>query len=327
MDSNKISTTTVIPKFSGDAEDFPRYEMQLKSVLDIMGVGYVLNTNPGSQMPDDDEVLDPANEDDKKKIKWRVDNAKAMQMMIVGQTEVDVLHGFASTKTAKRSAGSAYDSMQWMKKEYTQGDDLDETFFEQELQEITLSPNENPRAINKQIARVVMKYEFKLTDARKVAIIKRCGMKYYSSVITTGTTAIKLAKGRNPYAFELMDMMVSDFKMRKGLAGDDDEPSETRLATVDRNRDRNLGARNQGRGTGNGGRSCWKCGADDHIRADCPLLNCKYPGCHSRKGHSTEDCFWNPKNASKRPDWFKRRMQSMGRADEPEETNTIEVLV
>ena len=143
---------------------------------------------------------------------------------------------------------------------------------------------------------------------------------------------IKLAKGRSPYAFELIDVMVSDFKMRKGLAAingddDDDQPSETGLTSVDRNRGRYRDTRNQGRGTGKRGRSCWKCGSDDHIREDCPLLNCKHPSCHSRKGHSTENCFWNPKNASKRPDWFKRLMANKGLTDKDEETNSIEIIV
>ena len=329
-DADKKITTTV-PPFSGNAEDFPQYEMLLQSTLELFGIGYVLTTNPGDQLPDDDAVLDPANEEDKKKLKWRRDNARAMQIMITGQKEPEVLHGFAATKTAKRKTGSAYDCMTWMKKEYSNGDDLDETFFEEELSQISLGPNENPRVITKQIAKVTMKYSFTLTEARRVAIIKRCGMRYYSSVLTSGTTMIKLAKGRNPYAFELMDIMVSDFKMRKGLAAitgdDDDGPAETGLTAIDRNRDRNLGTRNHGRGNGNRGGGCWKCGSNDHIRADCPRLNCKYPGCHSRKGHSTENCFWNPKNASKRPDWFKRLMQNMGRTDEQVECDTVEVLI
>ena len=137
-----------------------------------------------------------------------------------------------------------------------------------------------------------MKDNFTLRDARRVATMKRCGMKYYSFVLTTGMTMTKFAKGRNPYGVELMDTMVSDFKMRRGLNGEEgNEPHEAGLTTIDHNRDHNLRARNPGCGTGNSGRSCWKCGSNDHIRANCHLLNFKYPGCHSKKGHLTKNCF------------------------------------
>ena len=174
---SKRKVTTTVPKFSGKADDFPTYQMLLHNLLELSGgIGYVSTTNPGDQLPDDDAVLDPTNDDDMKKIKWKKDNATAMQILIAGQTEADVLHGFLATKTAKRASGSAYACMEWMKQEYMNGDDLDETFFEEELGQIYLGPNKNPRAITKQIAKILMKYNFTLTDARRVAIIKRCGM-------------------------------------------------------------------------------------------------------------------------------------------------------
>ena len=131
-----------------------------------------------------------------------------------------------------------------------------------------------------------------------------------------------MTKNRNPYAFELMELLVADYKMRKGPIGQQAEPTETALGDVTQKRDRS-----HIRGNGNGGRSCWKCGSNDHIRNDCPLLNCKYPGCQSRKRHSTEECFWNLKNASKRPSWFKKLMVNKGGDDEPAESDTVEILI
>ena len=78
----------------------------LQSTLELLGIGYVLTTNPGDLLPDDDAVLDPTNDEDKKKLKWTRDNARAMQIMITGQKEPEVLHGFAATKTAKATSGT-----------------------------------------------------------------------------------------------------------------------------------------------------------------------------------------------------------------------------
>ena len=70
IDINKQKITTTVPQFSGNAEDFPQYEMMLQSTLELLGIGYVLTTNPGDLLPDDDAVLDPTNDEDKKKLKW-----------------------------------------------------------------------------------------------------------------------------------------------------------------------------------------------------------------------------------------------------------------
>ena len=160
-----------------------------------------------------------------------------------------------------------------MKKEFLHGDDFDKLFFDQELNDIILGDNEDPRVISKQIAKVLIKFSFTLSDPRRVRIIRRCAMTEYSAVLATGTTMFKMTKGRNPYSFELMELLVADWKMRKGPLAECGQSTETSLANADRTHDRNLGTANHNRRNGNRDRSCWKCGSNDHIRNECPLLN------------------------------------------------------
>ena len=225
-----------IPRFDGNGENLPRYLLLLQSTADLYGCGYIMITNPAGKLPDDDEELDPANLDHKQKLKWKSDNAKMMTLMIHGQSDDHVLIGVLATKSAKRAAGSVYEAVNWLRREFLHGDDLDETFFEQELNDVCLAAGEDPREITKQLAKILIKFSFTLTDSRRVAIIKRCAMTQYSSVLTTSASMIKLTKNRNPYAFELMELLVADYKMRKGPIGQLEEPTETALGDVTRKR-------------------------------------------------------------------------------------------
>ena len=165
-----------IPRSDGNDEDLPRHLLLLQSTADLYGCGYIVTTDPTGKLPDDDEELDPTNVGDKQKLKWKSDNAKMKTLMIHGQSDDHVLIGVLATKSAKRAAGSVYEAVSWLRREFLHGDDLDETFFEQELNDVHLADGEDPREITKQLAKILIKFSFTLTDSRRVATIKRCVM-------------------------------------------------------------------------------------------------------------------------------------------------------
>jgi hypothetical protein len=73
------------------------------------------------------------------------------------------------------------------------------------------------------------------------------------------------------------------------------------------------------------GKKCWSCGSEDHVKPDCPKhknkpkdkektknsdnnsnkLQCGRCG---KPGHATEACWKDPKNADKRPQWLKDKI-------------------
>ena len=101
---------------------------------------------------------------------------------------------------------------------------------------------------------------------------------------------------------------------------EDDEPTETALVAAGRPAERPADY--------NPNVFCWHCAEQGHIKRKCPIwlrlqeklkdVKCGYPGC-GRKGHTTDMCWNDPKNASKRPANFKPRTDS--------NVDTIEVLV
>jgi hypothetical protein len=69
------------------------------------------------------------------------------------------------------------------------------------------------------------------------------------------------------------------------------------------------------------GKKCWSCGSSDHLKSECPKHKPKDKTKNSsnnsnkvqcgrcgKPGHATESCWKDPKNADKRPQWLKNKI-------------------
>ena len=86
--------------FSGKSEDYVKYRIQLRAGLGMEGLAEAFDESFDSRLPTkESDVLNEDGNGDKAKIKAKEINAKAMNMIVMGQQSNTMMNAIELTKT------------------------------------------------------------------------------------------------------------------------------------------------------------------------------------------------------------------------------------
>ena len=268
----------VMPTFSGKDEDFQVWWTKFKAFATAKGcVSALLGRD--ADLPDTyDEELDESDSDDMKKIKARIRNDLAMAYLLNAfKSEADISCAYESMDD-DWPGGLAYKVVESLLDIYKPEDTVTEVELYAKLLTVKMKKTDNPRILFEQVASIQNWYNNesrKLPLSQMIAVILKAAPDAYASVLTSEQTKM----GDNLKLSHLRKAMNTYYRSvykEKGKEKDEKTEEELKLANQDQNNKKKK-----------------------KFRGDCH--NC------GQSGHMAKDCWHDPKNASKRPPWFKAK--------------------
>ncbi len=107
--------------------------------------------------------------------------------------------------------GITYKLIFLLLEEYQPDDNIGTAEQLNELIKMKLDDVESPKKLGGCMAKIVNKYQTKLDEGQKVAIIHKCGGKQYADVILQESTRVLADENWNPTAMELIKTMTKKF--------------------------------------------------------------------------------------------------------------------
>ena len=279
MSENKSIT---LPTFSGKDEAFQVWWTKFRALATAKGFAKTLfGRDP--DLPENDQVtLEPDKDQDKLKIEAKKMNSLGMAYLLQAfKSEANISLPY---KTMDRDwpGGLAYATVGKLLAIYKPDDTVTEVEVYEKLLNVKMKKNADPKVLFEQVAAIQNWYN---TDSKKlpkeqvIAVVLKAAPKEYASVLTaeqnTRGTALELSHLR-----AVMNKYYRQVNKKSG-GGSDGGDDELALAGKD-------GKNN------NGGK-----GSDKFKK--------KFTGkCHEcgKVGHMARDCWLNPKNKGKRPQWY-----------------------
>jgi hypothetical protein len=288
MTDNK---SIILPTFSGKDEDFQVWWTKFRAFATAKGFVEALLGKEADLPATQDEKLDENKDDDKPKIKARTRNNLAMAYLLQAfKAQADISLAY-ETMTDDWPGGLAYEVVEQLMAVYKPDDNMVEIEVYAKLHKVKMKKKEDPKTLFEQVAAIQNWYNTatrKLAKEQMIAVILRAAPVEYASVLTT-------EEQKHGKALQLSHLRVAMNKyyrsVYKGRTGgnDDNEESELSLANKDQK-----GNKKKFQGT------CHECG---------------------KKGHRAAQCWKNPKNADRRPKWYKAEVSATTK-DEEEKTST-----
>ena len=134
--------------------------------------------------------------------------------------------------------------------------------MEDELREIRLGKERNPKEIIRDMAAIEAMYKLKIGEETKAGFVLRIGRDdYATSMATTGNNVGK-RESREATAKELVQEMYREWQIRGG------KPSKSRDDELNRKAETVLSSRQSNKRS----KYCYNCGSKYHRRNDFPLF-------------------------------------------------------
>ena len=147
-------------------------------------------------------------------------------------------------------------------KEENPEDEMAEMDMEDELQEIRLGKDRNPREILRDMAAIETKYKLTINASKKAAFVLRIGRNKYKTSMATTENNARNRNSRKATAKELVEEMYREWQIGGG------KPSK--LCNNDSTRKVEMVLASQTIPK----KVCYNFGSDKHVRNKCPHLNC-----------------------------------------------------
>ena len=275
-ESNK---SVVLPTFSGKDEAFQLWWTKFRAFATTKGCIKALLGKEGDLPNKEDATLDETVPEQKKRIDARSRNSLAMAYLLSAfKAEADVSLAY-ETMDDNWPGGLAYKVVEKLKEVYQPKDNITEVDLYEKLMAVKMKKKEDPKKLFEKIASIQNWYNEgtkKIPKEQLIAVVLKAAPLAYASVLTSEQEK----RGNGLELTHLRVVMKKYYRavyQKTAVQGDDDDDDEMALTGQD---GKNNANRNKKKFKG----KCHNCG---------------------KEGHMARDCWKDPKNAEKRPAWYK----------------------
>ena len=308
--------TRVALVFDGSKEKFEEYWENVTLLFAVNEMDHLLSEDIDSDFPAKESDASTAAQ--KKLVKQNKIGMAKVQISI----ECATLRKQVKAKVITRDwpSGKLWMLKEFLLKKYRPKDRIAIAEQKGKLMTLKLGKGEDPALYEEAVIELEVSYDTEFTEEDKISTALIALGPEHGKTMYNAIQQIE-DKGELVTFSDLMEAVKDKRRaLLQGRDDEDDEPTETALVTARRPAVRTADY--------NPNVFCWYCAEQGHIKRKCPIwlrvqeklknTKCGYPGC-GRMGHTTEMCWNDPKNASKRPANFKPSTDS--------NVDTIEVLV
>ena len=335
------SGTVKLPIFSGERDDYQRWEFQIGAYATLGKFAEAMGTSPEADLPTSDaEVLDLTTDEGKRKDKARERNRRAVASLSIAlaQDPVALSYVYGGT-TAEYPNGLAWKVMKSMEDKFAPDNRTGKTDMTGELMKVTMKAGEDPATLFRKYRQIQNKYRtlnVQVEDEEMISILTKAVSMDYVMVINH-EYAIADLKNEKPTmagvekAIDKLYRVAKDNKSRVT-----DESEEIGLGAV------------QKKFTG----TCFNCGKQGHRANECRSSaqgnngkgsnnsnsnnnnnndnsnNKKFKGkCHNcgKIGHKKQDCWFREENKDKKQQ--NKKYGERGNAAVDGETERMELML
>ena len=287
--------SVILPMFSGKDDEFQTWWTKFMAFATAKGVAQALKKEadlPASQ----NEALNETEDADKPKIKARNRNSIAMSYLVSAfKSEADLSLAYEAMDD-DWPGGQAHLVVTALKEVYQPSDSITEVELYKKLNKVEMKKKDDPKSLFEQIAKIKNWYNNgnrKVPDAQLIAIVLSKAPKEYASVLTSEQEK----RGNQLTLTNMRAVMNKYYRQVYKKTESTDKNDEMQLV-----------------GAGSGGKNSKKG---------------KFKGkCHNcgKQGHMAKDCWMDPKNADKRPEWFKPSEVSAAASGEKQKSDELQLV-
>ena len=298
---DETKTTTV---FDGKQENYGKYRMKLRGEFCAKGIQSAL----GSKFKDVLPATEDATSQTVKQKEAVKSNIGGMGVLIKTNKSEEILVLLNSTVSDDWPWGRVDLAMALLDEMFRPTDTMAKAQQKKKLGELTMKDSEDPHGFGLKIASLELEFNNTLSDEDKMAtLIGVAGSRYATTI--RGEKKLFESKGEE-ITFKALLTAIRDVWRLSG-----------KNSSAGRNEgEKALGSVQPGAFAGN----CFKCGKPGHRSFECESngtassgggKKCEHEDC-GLFGHSTEDCWEDPKNEGRRPkNWVSRKKRKNGEAN------------
>eukprot|EP00977_Amphora_coffeiformis_P005922 scaffold1253_cov146-Amphora_coffeaeformis.AAC.5 len=286
------SQSVKLPLFDGKAKSFTMFWMRFKAYGAVKGFLPALQVGGEGDMPADEATaLDLNDPTEKRQAEAKKRNAVAVASLTMAFTTQALMKHVTKACNDDWPGGLAHKIVKSLFAKYRPKDNITKVELRMMLNKVSMKNNDDPDKLFEQLGEIV-NYDTNgsVDEADLMAVVFTVAPERYQSVLS----AVQLEK-KDALTLEdleeAMDQVWRQKSATKNGGRKDEEDKEMSLAGTDGGKG---GYGNKKKFSGN----CNMCG---------------------KKGHRAIDCWNNPKNASKRPSWFKPSEVTAASADNDEQ--------
>jgi hypothetical protein len=139
---------TKVPVFDGKSESFDHWEIQWNAFAEVEDITDALGPELDPKMPiNSNDVLDPADDDDKPKMVVSKANERAMTYFDLAFKTMKILRLITKAKTEAWPGGEAWKVKKALSEKYRPDDVLTVSALKKQLNDVSLKGNQDPSYI------------------------------------------------------------------------------------------------------------------------------------------------------------------------------------
>ena len=287
-----------LPVFDDKASEYQKWYVRFRAYASVCGFTESIKHTPDPNLPErEDTSLDLSKVSELVQSKARKKNAIAMAnltMALTGDSSMAII--FDVMDNDEWPGGLAWKIIEALKHKYAPEDTMSSVEMSERLSEVSMKTNEDPATLFTQLAAIKTQFKtLKVSEAAMIAVVLKAAPEMYDLVLTS----LQVQKKMELKVIDLRETMNVYYRGKvKSKDGDKDTgDKELNLSAFE--------------GT------CYDCKKPGHKSYQCP--NKKSRGTNYDKGkkfmgkcndcnkfgHMKKDCWKNPDNANKKPQWLK----------------------
>jgi hypothetical protein len=289
------SRGVILPTFSGKNDDFQVWWTKFRAFATAKGVIDVLLGTENDMPVSERAILDDAKPAEKLMIKARERNSLAMAYLLSAFTqEADISLAYEAMEDPDWPGGLAFEVVTKLLQVYQPKDKVTTVELYEKLLKVTMKKKEDPKALFEQVAKIQNWYNSgskkKVDIDQLIAVVMKAAPREYASVLN----AEQRTQGEDLKLSHIRIAMNQYFRSVYGSEKTGSEKDELTLAAKTGNKGNNKKF----------AKSCNNCG---------------------KKYHMAKDCREDPKNADKRPAWYKKADEVAAAANTKNASNELQL--
>eukprot|EP00957_Ditylum_brightwellii_P208978 15359734-Ditylum_brightwellii.AAC.1 len=302
-----------LPTFDGEQKGFQIWWMRFCAYGTVYGFAQSIQQRPDQDLPSSEyKILDTAMVDGARAAKVVKLNAVAMCNLTMAFTTESLMGLIYSAISPAWLSGKAHVVVVLLHEKYAPKDLVSKIELRRNLNSILMKKYEDPVKLFEKIAALQNRYNtasYQIPLDEMIATVLEKAPKEYGTVLTVE----QRMKGSNLTMVDLQETMTQLFRTTHRVEDETEDKNEMGLTMADI--------------------KCYRCGKKGHKGYQCNKKAREKKGnrskekcsCCGKTGNSTDDCFDDPKNAGKRPHWYRVRKgkgkRNEGDSDEEGEVN------